>query len=155
MGSRSMNQPRPSNVVRFPQGNFEPGLPVPSPEAFDETNEVYLWVASKNDWVVAPESGDEAIPIEQYRPGSKAWTQGPYRCLACRLQWRGVAPVGMPPECQCPRCGLRKAVAVALFQDCDKPTFKCSCGGYYFQLREKGVLCIRCANSYSTEEVWT
>jgi hypothetical protein len=141
-------------VVSITGAAFEPGLPVQSAQAFEETAEIYLWVASRNEWIVAPEEGEDIIDIEQYRPGQRGWTQGPYRCLGCRLQWRGVAPVGMPAECECPRCGLEKGVAVSLCADLDNPSWKCDCGSFYFQIRKDSVLCIRCGNRYEAEEVW-
>lgn len=72
------------------------------------------------------------------------WT-GPCRCLGCKHEWIGVAPVGTHVV-ECPVCGLNKGHAIHLFgADEGDLSLQCNCGCDALNAyRRKGRFYVKC-----------
>ena len=70
--------------------------------------------------------------------------QGPMRCLRCKHEWRGVAPIGKVADMECPSCGCFTGVLTTLLEP-EGERWQCACGEQLFHLDRKGPpMCASC-----------
>lgn len=67
---------------------------------------------------------------------------GPARCLECRAEWIGIAPLGMV-VLDCPKCGAQKGARLAMILK-EGPHWVCVCGNGLFAINEAGAYCPNC-----------
>lgn len=83
----------------------------------------------------------EVISIRSKQPH----LNGPVRCLHCKHEWEGVCEVGIISGLECPECGLRKGVFVALCCPGEgHKYYQCNCGNAHFMIVEGFTICALC-----------
>lgn len=73
------------------------------------------------------------------------YLEGKCRCLHCKHEWVGVAPLGTV-SVDCPSCGLRRGAFIAnVLKDGDHWT--CRCGSILFACNVANWYCIACGTN--------
>ncbi len=68
---------------------------------------------------------------------------GPCRCLDCKHEWVGVAPLGVTTM-TCPACGADKGGRFAMVLPTDGDTWTCACGNCFFVVQRDRFMCPNC-----------
>lgn len=83
----------------------------------------------------------ELISLNEYQTATKT---GPARCLNCGHIWQAVAPVGTQ-DLECPSCITMRGLFINHCIKGDEEVKICHiCNNTFFQLTERGTLCINC-----------
>lgn len=69
---------------------------------------------------------------------------GPCRCLDCKHEWHGIAPVGRL-WLECPACTLIRGRFIGAAEQ-PVPVWHCDCGNDLFQVRADYIVCPNCGN---------
>lgn len=82
----------------------------------------------------------KVIYLDEQRPH----LAGPCRCLDCKHEWQGVAPVGTWAM-DCPKCGASKGARFSMIGPTSDTTFTCQCGNTFFWVvPDGGAHCPNC-----------
>jgi len=87
------------------------------------------------------------VGIESARPH----LSGPCRCVDCKHEWVGVAPVGTYAM-TCPACGADKGGRFAMIiPDEGVPMWRCKCGNCFMVLMRDCWMCPNCGEQQRFE----
>lgn len=96
-------------------------------------------------------SEDNVINLDSVREH----LQGGMKCLACKHQWKGVAPVGAVgfecPECHCLRAVWMHPLNVS---EGEKLFICLACDGTLFKIQPESAFCVGCGESHKRELFW-
>lgn len=76
------------------------------------------------------------------KPGDPVVMSGNVKCLACRYEWIGEAPIGTK-ILECPACKLNRGHWVGDIHR-DGPHWHCGCGNDLFYIQRDEIYCASC-----------
>lgn len=87
----------------------------------------------------------ELFPAEDEGPHMS----GTMKCLGCKHEWVGVAPVGTSGM-ECPECGCGKGVWWGLvLPPEEEQVWTCnSCEGQVFMITQRATVCVGCGSEF-------
>jgi len=91
------------------------------------------------DCKVLPFKKDEQQETEPHAEGKAV-------CMKCKHEWHAVRPVESDSEVfECPKCHLNFGTFKNFFAPPeDVPIWECQCGGVFFIVTQKFVMCVNC-----------
>jgi hypothetical protein len=90
------------------------------------------------------------VSLQKFKEERSPHLQGRCRCMLCRYEWQGVAPVGTT-WLECPKCGAEKGYFITeTMPPEDALIWRCNCGNELFVIRPEGyAMCVNCGVSQS------
>lgn len=93
----------------------------------------------------AANGADNIVSLQQAKEERKPHLSGFCRCLACKHQWVGVAPVGVV-WLECPSCSLERGRFISQAER-NEPHWHCHCGNDLFFVSMQGPYCPNCGTA--------